>query len=120
VELKDFKKLTIGQEIYFKGGIVKIEALDIVSYYITFREYRISEGAHLFKQIMHELSFEKPKEKVAYYKWRLWSNNGDIHETSFLLDDNGNYGEGNVCNDFTDAIYKEKISEAVYKVEGQK
>jgi len=66
-----------------------------------------------------EPSLKLIKQKTAYYKWRLWDEDGDIVEPDYLIDESGAYGTGTSSSLWQGAIKREKISEAVYKCEEQ-
>lgn len=72
------------------------------------------------------MSFSQPEKweiyrepSTAYYKWRLWHSDGDITEPDTFVDESGTYGDGIVSLIWKCAVKREKISEAVYKCEGQ-
>lgn len=63
---------------------------------------------------------EEEKKPTPYYIWRLWLCNGDIIETAYYLSKAGVYGDGKTkSSPWHEAVKREKISEAVYKIEGQ-
>jgi len=62
---------------------------------------------------------ERPQERTAYYKWRIYFKNGEIAEPAYFLDESLIAGDSKVYWRRDRVIKQEKISEAVYKVEGQ-
>jgi len=62
---------------------------------------------------------EKPQERTAFYKWRLYFKNGEIVEPAYFLDESLIAGDSEAYCKRDRVIKQEKISEAVYKVEGQ-
>lgn len=86
---EDFYKLTIGSDIYYKSGVVKIQSL-----YVNYRTkacriefYEFSE-VFLFDDIMADLSFYAPKNPTKRY-W-IWAVKVGCWEMSEVyIDDNG-------------------------------
>lgn len=106
----------------FYGGIWDIEATEI-SLTLKMIQYlgediEVDENEMQYGWCWSGL-YHKPKEKTAYYKWRLWLEGGAILEPDVLLSDKLENGEGSELRGTREIIQKEKISEAIYKVEGQ-
>ena len=74
--------------------------------------------AHFHKEPLLKL-IERPQEKTAYYKWRLYFKNGEIIEPAYFLDESLIAGDSEAYYKRDKVIKQEKISEAVYKIEGQ-
>jgi hypothetical protein len=106
---------------YFNNDYVFLKYLKKEDYFIYRVNGEIVEGSwtnYGFSNFPSILN--KPKKRTAYYKWRLWMKNGDIFEPAILINDNGLYGDGSDSIRWFQAVKREKISEALYRIEGQK
>jgi len=86
--LEDFYKLHVRQAIYFNGEKVEIDTLKDVHGNVASIAFRHT-SAEPFKSVMGELSFDPPKEKKRYWRWRLCTTTGAWFSPAPYLDDKG-------------------------------
>lgn len=103
---------------YYEYYLSKIKPLYVHSKHLSVIDNDDNLTKLLVKNIKHYPSIENP-EKTAYYKWRLYMRDGGIDDTPHCMNEQGYLGNGNLSCNFKAAVHREKISEAIYKVEGQ-
>jgi len=73
MKIEDFEKLHYGQEIYWKGKKHFISKIKKETFGEKCIGFKTKGSCFIFKRIMHELSFDKPKAKVlrAQYLYKV-------------------------------------------------
>jgi len=71
----DIKELNLYGQIYFRGELMTVSALSVDIYENTCISFKERKDQFSFKHIMHELSFDKPKEKVKRAKYLVKRRN---------------------------------------------
>lgn len=83
--------------------------------------YTMNKDGHLYTEAFSDYAewsiYKELKQKTAYYFWMFEMKNGNIHHTTWAIDESGHCGDGGRYSGWDDAIKRTKISEAIYKSE---
>ena len=102
---------------YYKDTYEEIKVFAVFENRFYFVNKSGASDWFYIEDLEHFPSFKKPQ--TAYYFWRFWFKDGEIENCQYAISEDGLYADGNRYRWFDNIIKKEKISEAIYKVEGQ-